>query len=116
MEENPMKTFNTVMKILAALAAVAGAVYIIATYGDKIVAWAKKLLNTCPCQCDAEDCADCCCDMECPCDVPTEEAETEEAPVAEPVEENTDASSEEPVIEATVSESEPVADEHDFAE
>ena len=29
-----MKIFGTVMKILAAIAAIAGAVYLIATYGD----------------------------------------------------------------------------------
>ena len=41
-----MKTFNLIAKILAALAAVAGTVYVIATYGDKIVAWAKSVLPT----------------------------------------------------------------------
>ena len=40
-----MKAFNTVVKIMTALAAVAGAVYVIATYGDKIVAWAQSLLE-----------------------------------------------------------------------
>ena len=40
-----MKTFWIVMKILAALAIVAGVVFVIAAYGDKIVAWAKTLLN-----------------------------------------------------------------------
>lgn len=40
-----MKAFWTIMKILAVLAAIAGIVYIIAAYGDKIVAWARKLLN-----------------------------------------------------------------------
>ena len=40
-----MKIFTTVLKIVTALAAIAGLVYVIATYGDKIVAWAKKLLN-----------------------------------------------------------------------
>ena len=59
-----MKLFGTVMKIFAALAAVAGAVYLIATYGDKLVAWAKKMLN-CSCCC-AEEC-ECCCDEECEC-------------------------------------------------
>ena len=34
------------LKVLSALAAIAGVVYVIAAYGDKIVAWAKKL---CPC-------------------------------------------------------------------
>ena len=42
-----MKTFGIIAKIVAALLAVAGAVYVIATYGDKIVAWAKKML---PCK------------------------------------------------------------------
>ena len=40
-----MKAFNTVMKVVAALAAVAGAVFVVATYGDKIVAWAKSLIQ-----------------------------------------------------------------------
>ena len=61
-----MKVFGTIMKIVVALAAVAGAVYLAATYGDKIVAWAKKILGSCKCCCDGEcecDC-DCCCDEE----------------------------------------------------
>ena len=33
-----MKVFSTIMKIVAALAAIAGIVYVVATYGDKIVA------------------------------------------------------------------------------
>ena len=40
-----MKVFNTVMKVVTALAAVAGALYVVATYGDKIVAWAKSLME-----------------------------------------------------------------------
>ena len=56
-----MKVFSAIMKILVALAAVAGAVYIAATYGDKIVAWAKKLLGSCQCCCGC----DCDCDCEC---------------------------------------------------
>ena len=51
-----MKVVNTITKILVALAAVAGAVYVIATYGEKIVAWAKNLLNCCG------GCCDCGCD------------------------------------------------------
>ena len=69
-----MKTVNTLVKILTALAAIAGVIYVIATYGDKIVAWAKKLLASCPCTCDVEDCADCECECECPCEEPAEEA------------------------------------------
>ena len=39
---------KNLVKILTALATVAGAVYIIATYGEQIVAWAKKLWNAMP--------------------------------------------------------------------
>ncbi len=89
-----MKIFATVMKILAALAAVAGVVYLLATYGDKLVAWAKKTLCLCDeCCCD-DDC--CCGEGDCEC---CEEAEAceccceaEEAPAVEaPAEEATEA-------------------------
>lgn len=70
-----MKVFNTVMKILAALAVVAGIVYVVATYGDKIVAWAKNLFNWCKekccCCCCGDDCCcddDCCCGDDCCCE------------------------------------------------
>lgn len=43
-----MKTLNTIVKILAALAAVAGAVYVVATYGEQITAWAKRVLSSLP--------------------------------------------------------------------
>ena len=43
-----MKALNTIVKILTALAAVAGAVYVVATYGEQIVAWAKKVLASFP--------------------------------------------------------------------
>ena len=103
-----MKVLSIVLKIVAALAAVAGVVYVIATYGDKIVAWAKNLLGkfccdecadcecnvngecTCECECDDCDCCDCECDeCECECECECEEAEevteeaAEEAPAAE---------------------------------
>ena len=111
-----MKTVNTIIKIVTALAAVAGAIYLIATYGDKIVAWAKKLLDTCPCKCncDIEDCADCDCQADCPCaeiDDEEVEVEIEEVPAAEeaPVEEA-------PAEEVVIEEGEPVAEEEDFAE
>ncbi len=89
---------SIIWKILAALAAIAGVVYVIATYGDKIVAWAKKLLgqNTDQCECDCDcdcdaDCDECPCEAdcdECPCcqcddeDEAEDEAE-EEAPAAD---------------------------------
>ena len=98
-----MKTFGMIAKILAAIATVAGVVYLIATYGDKIVAKAKALLGrdeydcdcgceTCDCGC-ADDCDDCqCqydCETECPCECAcetviediTEEVAAEEATV-----------------------------------
>ena len=102
-----MKVLSIVLKILAALAAVAGAVYVIATYGDKIVAWAKNLLGicqcdecegcecnvdgecTCDCECDACECCDCECEQtEEAAEEATEEVaeEAEEAPVAEDAE------------------------------
>lgn len=87
-----MKAVNIILKVLAALAAIAGIVYVIATYGDKIVAWAKKLLTGCPC-CDCDgDCEECDCECECEeCDcveeiieeVAEEVAAEEEAPVAD---------------------------------
>jgi hypothetical protein len=40
-----MKAFNIIIKILAALAAIAGVVYVAATYGDRIIARLKKLVN-----------------------------------------------------------------------
>ncbi len=92
---------KTAVKLLAALAAVAGTVYVIATYGDKIVAWAKKLMPSCPCKadedvvCHEEDVAD-----EAPAEVPAEEeAPAEEVPAEEA-----------PVVE----ENEPVAEDADF--
>ena len=100
-----MKALNTILKIVAALAAVAGAIYVVATYGDKIVAWAKKLWATLP-QCpEAEEPAE----TEAVEEVPA----TEETPVSEeaPAEE---APAEEPAPQ--IAENDPVADEADFAE
>lgn len=41
-----MKTFGNIMKVLATIAAIIGIVYVVAAYGDKIVSWAKRLLNS----------------------------------------------------------------------
>lgn len=88
-----MKVWRVIVKIVVALAAIAGAVYIAATYGDRIVAWAKKLLGYCPCCCDC-DCDECdcecdCdeCDCECECDCGCEAEVAEEAPAEAPAEE-----------------------------
>lgn len=59
-----MKAFKIVMKILVALAAVAGIVYVVATYGEQIVAWARRVLDKLQCYfgyCDC-DCCDCDCE------------------------------------------------------
>ena len=103
---------KTVFKLLTALAAIAGAVYVIATYGDKIVAWAKKVLASCPCcdntcECVCEGEGECQCGGECKCEG---EGECQcEAPAEE-------AAEEAPVEEIVIEESEPDAEETDFAE
>ena len=103
---------KTVFKLLTALAAIAGAVYVIATYGDKIVAWAKKVLVSCPCcdntcECVCEGEGECQCGGECKCEG---EGECQcEAPAEE-------AAEEAPVEEIVIEENEPVAEETDFAE
>ena len=40
-----MKTFYKVLKVVAVIAAIIGVVYVVAAYGDKIVAWARNLLG-----------------------------------------------------------------------
>lgn len=95
-----MKAFNLIVKLVAALAAIAGIVYIIATYGEQIVAWAKKVLASLP-KCPA-------------CEEAEEEPAAEEA-VAEEVpaeEEAVEVTVEVPAEEVT--ENEPVAEEADF--
>ena len=90
------------IKILTALAAVAGAVYVIATYGDQIVAWAKKVLASmpkCPC-CQKEEAEE----------VAAEEVAVEEVPAEEAAVEVT---IEVPAEEAA-EEKEPIAEEADF--
>ena len=77
-----MKIAAIIGKILAAVAAIAGAVYLIATYGDAIVAWAKKFLG---CTCCDEEC-ECCENGECTCEENCEcceEAAEEETPAEE---------------------------------
>ena len=68
-----MKFVATLVKILTALAAIAGVIYAVATYGDKIVAWAKKILASCPCcndtcECECEGEGECTCGGECKCE------------------------------------------------
>lgn len=101
---------KNIVKILTALAAVAGAIYIVATYGEQIVAWAKKIWSKMP-QCPSceeaeivEEAAEVA--EEAP-EAAEEEVAAEEVPVEEAVEE---------APEVVVAENEPVAAEEDFAE
>lgn len=102
---------KNVIKVLTAIATVAGAIYIIATYGERIVAWAKKMWNCLP-QCPK------CEDEEEIIVSATEEPAAEEAPVEAPAVEEVAVEEivEEPAPEVVVAENEPVAEEADFAE
>ena len=90
---------KNILKILTALATIAGAVYIIATYGEQIVAWAKKLWNAMP---------------KCPnCEEAEviEEFDADEVSAEEPAAEEVPVVEEEPAPEVVVAENEPVAEE-----
>ena len=118
-----MKVVNTLVKVLTALAAVAGAIYVIATYGEQIVAWCKKTLASlpkcpctdCECECDCECDGECDCEGECKCECKCEAEEAVEEPAEEVVEE---VVVEEPVEEAPAAkeptEEAVVADDEDF--
>ena len=43
-----MKTVKMIVNLLLALIAIAGVVYVIVTYGNQIVAWFKKLVDSLP--------------------------------------------------------------------
>lgn len=101
-----MKTLNAILKVVTALAAVAGAIYIVATYGEEIVAWAKKLwasLPKCPC-----------CEEAMP-EVEVVHEEAPEAPEAPAEPEAPEAPAEAPAA-PQVPANEPVAEDNDFAE
>ena len=93
-----MKTLNAIVKVLAVLAAVAGAIYVIAAYGDKIVAWAKRVIGCCPWDEGMEE------------EAPVEEAPETETPVEEAPVEEAPAAEEVPAVEDNA----PVASEEDF--
>ena len=100
---------KTLIKVLTALATVAGAVYIIATYGEQIVAWAKKVWSKMP-KCP------CCEEVEVVEEFVEETAEAEEAAPEAAAEEVPAPEAEEEAPEVVVAENEPVAAEEDFAE
>ena len=102
-----MKAMNTIIKILTALATIAGVVYIVATYGEQIVAWCKKTLEKlpkCPKCCEAEED-----DAEIEVEITVEEPVAEEVPAEE-------APAAEEDFAPEAAEGEPVAEAHDFAE
>lgn len=82
-----MKVFRGIVKALVALAAVAGAIYALATYGEQIVAWCKKILDkvngccccgdTCCCESTAEEVVSA--EVTPPEDAPADESDFEEA-------------------------------------
>ena len=100
-----MKIVSVVAKVLAALAAAVGAIYLLATYGEQIVAWCKKVMANLPT-------IECCND-----DEPVAE-EAAEAPAAPEAEEEDEVLEEVPVEEIPVVDpaTEVVADDADFAE
>ena len=81
-----MKAIDIVLKIVAALALIAGIAYVVVTYGDKIAAWFRKTFGCCCCS------DDCCCDEDCCCEVDSccEDAPAVETAPAEDAAEDTD--------------------------
>lgn len=99
-----MKVAAVIAKILTALATVAGAIYLLATYGDKIVAWCKNLLDSMP----KVERWDGCCDEE------EEEVEETVADAVEEVAQDVAEAVEEVVEEVVEAAEDVVADEADF--
>ena len=96
-----MKTTKFIANVLVTLAAIAGAVYVVATYGEQIVAWCKKVLASLPCNC------------ECKVEIVSEPEAEEEAPAAEEEAAEEAAEEEAPAEEKA---EEAVVEEADFAE
>lgn len=92
---------KTALKILTALAAVLGAICVLSLYGEKIVAWCKKVvvITTDDAPVVEEEAV-------------AEEAPTQEAAVDEAAAE--EAPAEEAEVEIVIEENEPVAEEADF--
>lgn len=104
-----MKVFKAIVKIAVALAAAAGAVYVVATYGEEIVDRAKKLWSKLQSGCS------CCCTMSAAFD--PEEEDTEDTETAEESAEEAETASEPaaPAEEAAPADDTAVtADEADF--
>ena len=94
-----MKNINTLLKLAAAAAAVAGIAFLVVKYMDTITEWLK---NLCPCK-----------DVPVAEEVDFDEIGVEEVPVEEPEAEE-EVIAEEPAEEVEIPEGEPVAEEADF--
>lgn len=44
-ETSGSKVFANIMKVITTIAAIIGVIYVVAVYGDRIVSWAKDLLD-----------------------------------------------------------------------
>lgn len=44
-DKSGANVFSTIMKVITTIAAIIGIVYVVAVYGDRIVNWAKGLLD-----------------------------------------------------------------------
>ena len=44
-EKSGANVFSTIMKVITTIAAIIGIIYVVAVYGDRIVNWAKSLLE-----------------------------------------------------------------------
>ena len=106
-----MKVFKAIVKIAVALAAAAGAVYVVATYGEEIVSRAKKLWSKLTSGCS------CCCTMSAafdPEEADTEETAAEETETAEESAEEAGTASEPAEEAAPADDTAVTADEADF--
>ena len=103
-----MKIVAAIAKVLAALATVVGAIYLLATYGEQIVAWCKNVMSSLP-QCSCKDCDD----------EPVAVEEAVEEPAEAPAEEEEvieEIVVEEVPVEEVSTENEVVADDADFVQ
>ena len=105
-----MKFLNIALKLVAAIAAVAGIAYLIAKNMDAITEWLK---NLCPCKADEEICEEDFAEEAAAEEAPVEEAVEEEAPAEEAADEAEEVAEE---VAPEIPEGEPVAEESDFEE
>lgn len=94
-----MNTMKTLLKLTAAVTAIAGIAYVVVKYMDTITEWLK---NVCPCK-----------NVPVAEEVDVDEISAEDVPVEEPVAEE-EVVAEEPAADVEIPDGEPVAEESDF--